>query len=551
MKSKVVKGKVTRVPASQEPEEGTVEDTELGESLGISSDEFVDSQDCIVSELEDPPDSNDNGAKPEVLRDEDVESYLARTDGAGDVPEASEAALCDIVEEEIDEETPEQISNFINSLLTKSSSQASTKDQVEEEEEKEEEYTPFKMPDSFDIPQEFINEMVPKSSANEVSNPFEISDEDIVKPPEPSDDEEPLQQEKLAEPEKHEQLEYHEKLIKPEKHEKLAEPEKHDKLLDLKKREKHTEPEKYDKLAEPNTSVKIEKEISASTSEVKVEVVEQLTYQKEASIRPRDQSRTKERKAHNPKMDRRTLQFGLLFGESESENEGKKKEPEKKKDASVKEQRSEPDGTKASPPTAADLEDKRKRMKKKLRLSEAEARRAEKVKKKHKGREQHSPGKLASKPPTPVKDPFKPATPVKEHSCHSSCSCVKKKENTEDSEWLVPDSYLSYQSASDSDSPPVSQIKKAKKVLSIGDSTTEEEEQETSRRKEQERKVALSLRGGGEVLSRVGGRLSVSIQSSPRNVIIDLWQYQAMLDQSSEGEEDTPQERQARRNPVE
>merc|ERR1712004_709610 len=46
-----------------------------------------------------------------------------------------------------------------------------------------------------------------------------------------------------------------------------------------------------------------------------------------------------------------------------------------------------------------------------------------------------------------------------------------------------------------------------------------------------ERKVALALRGGGDVLSRMRGKLSVKIQNSCP-VVIDLWQYQAQLDAS-------------------
>ena len=380
---------------------------------------------------------------------------------------------------ESDEETPEHISNFIHSLAPPSSHEA-----AEEalEDGVREEYTPFKMPDSFDIPAEYIKQMVPSQPAvNTVSNPFRTSDEETDKP--------------------------------ASKVEKVASNE-------------------YAEVAKNATESIVESErticdqvvlstgdATSSEPKVKAEVVEQLTYKKEASIRPRDLKKTKERKAHNPKMDRRTLQANL-FGESDSEGETKK-EPEKRK----KEPNSDQDQLKSDQKT--DLEGKRKRIKKKLKQSDMEDKRAEKLKRKKKSHEgsRSSPHKSV-----------RPSTPAKDHVCNSSCACIKRTANSDDESWLVPDTHVDYRSSSDSDARPVSRNKRQKKV-NIGDSSTEEEEQEgvdseETKKREVERKVALALRGGGDVLSRMRGRLSVSIQNVAKFVFLDLWQYTARLDES-------------------
>merc|ERR1712039_854041 len=120
---------------------------------------------------------------------------------------------------------------------------------------------------------------------------------------------------------------------------------------------------------------------------------------------------------------------------------------------------------------------------------------------------------------------------TKKHECHSLCSCVKRALNEGDDDWLVPDNQVTYRtSSSDSDTPlpSVKVLDKRPKKVNIGDDSTEEEEQ---RKLEAERKVALALRGGGDVLSRMRGKLSVKIQNSCP-VVIDLWQYQAQLEAS-------------------
>merc|ERR1712226_1804479 len=66
-----------------------------------------------------------------------------------------------------------------------------------------------------------------------------------------------------------------------------------------------------------------------------------------------------------------------------------------------------------------------------------------------------------------------------------------------------------------------------------------------------ERKVALALRGGGEVLSKLKGRVTVSIQNNPRGIIVDRWQYQAMLDASDSPEPEVESESDSKKPPVE
>merc|ERR1711892_1355221 len=87
------------------------------------------------------------------------------------------ANLVTPTEDEYDDETTEHISDFLNLLNTKSLNEKKAQEEKDiEEEEEEESFDTFKMPDSFDIPQDYIKEIVPYSSAS--ATPFQVSDEE-------------------------------------------------------------------------------------------------------------------------------------------------------------------------------------------------------------------------------------------------------------------------------------------------------------------------------------------------------------------------------------
>ena len=466
------------------------------------------------------------------------------SDGGWTGKEEEDSEVCDtLILDNSDEETPDHISDYLSALMSAPSHEEEVEGDLEEEQE-----STFKMPDSFDIPQEYIKEMVPRASSA-VSNPFQTSDEE----------------------------------------------------------EEGVKKEIYDDNGEADVAGGSADNFP-DTETTKSKEVEQITYQSGESIRPRSHKKSK-KKAHNPKMDRRTLQ-AKLFGESDSEQEETKNETESIKEDSEKDvctsdseeskhktiiskdpkeeldkKREEGDGKKLLGSTNAenikpkaltpnesieslekkkakggekkvigspdyeestrkaliqneskeDLEKKKKRMKQKLKEVGTEHKRdSEKIKKKKRRHKEHSPQKQRE---------GKARTPVKEHECHSSCSCVQKVLEEAHSDWLVPDNHVTYAS-SDSDDEPVTPVKKPKKPI-IGESSTEEEEdgnsedEEARRKLQAERKVALALRGGGDVLSRMRGKLSVSCQNSPRFMMIDLWQYQAQLDSSDSSDGET------------
>merc|ERR1711892_831168 len=88
------------------------------------------------------------------------------------------ANLVTPTEDEYDDETTEHISDFLNLLTTKSLNEKKAQEEKDIEEE-EESFDTFKMPDSFDIPQDYIKEIAPYSSAS--ATPFQVSDEEIEK----------------------------------------------------------------------------------------------------------------------------------------------------------------------------------------------------------------------------------------------------------------------------------------------------------------------------------------------------------------------------------
>ena len=455
-----------------------------------------------------------------------------------------ESQLCDtLILENSDEETPEHISDFLSSIMS-NPSQEGEGDEFSDEQE-----STFTMPTSFDIPQEYISEMVPRASST-VSNPFQTSDE-----------------------------EYSENLTSD------LQSKNEDRDFAVKKEEcseqqiyEYSEPITREEERNQETKLKHEKDIkvenkvfssgkneaaTSSTLQVKGEV-EQITYQKSMGHK-----KFKEKKTHNPKMDRRTLQ-AKLFGESDSEGEGRKKERKKKghepekgeqKKGKVVENKGQSDSESSKQrlsetenskkhvvhnpvETKEDLEQKKRRMKKKLKQAEAEQRReSEKSKMSKESSKESSKNKEKKLVDREQRaSPQKGKKPGAEHECHSMCSCVKRALNAGEEDWLVPDTQITYRtSSSDSDTPlpSVKVLDKKPKKVNIGDSSTEDGDQdedsadeEEQRKLDAERKVALALRGGGDVLSRMRGKLSVKIQNSPKFVVIDLWQYQAQLDAS-------------------
>ena len=453
-------------------------------------------------------------------------------------------SICDtLILENSDEETPEHISDFLSSIMSNPSQEG------EGEELSDEQESTFTMPTSFDIPQEYISEMVPRASST-VSNPFQTSDEEYS--------------ENLAS-DLQSKSEDGDFLVKKEEssEEQLYEYSEQDAREEERKEEtklKLVKVENVDKVfSSSNSSVGKNEAATSSTLQVKGEV-EQITYQKSMGHK-----KFKEKKTHNPKMDRRTLQ-AKLFGESDSEGEGRKKERKKKEhepekgeqkkgkgvenkgqsdSESSKQRLSETENSKKhvvhNPvETKEDLEQKKRRMKKKLKQAEAEQRRESEKSKVSKESSKNREKKLQDKEQRA--SPQKAKKPGTDHECHSLCSCVKRALNAGEDDWLVPDTQVTYRtSSSDSDTPlpSVKVLDRKPKKVNIGDSSTEDGDQdedsadeEEQRKLEAERKVALALRGGGDVLSRMRGKLSVKIQNSPKFVVIDLWQYQAQLDAS-------------------
>ena len=444
-----------------------------------------------------------------------------------------ESPPCDTIDtlilENSDEETPEHISDFLSSIMSNPSQEG------DEGESSDEHESTFTMPTSFDIPAEYISEMVPRASST-VSNPFQTSDEEFSESLTPTPT--PDLQNKLDDVTiKNE--EYSEKVIYENAKQNVVDEErKSDTKL---KHERDIKVENVDKVV-PSSNRTVEK--SESASPVKDEV-EQITYQKSIGHK-----KFKEKKTHNPKMDRRTLQ-AKLFGESDSEGEGRKKEGKRSKESKAQ---SDSESSSQRPAelekksvavvshnpveTKEDLEQKKRRMKKKLKQAEAEQRRDSEKSKLNKD----SSNKESSKnKETKNREQRGSPQKTKKHECHSLCSCVKRALNEGDDDWLVPDNQVTYRtSSSDSDTPlpSVKVLDKRTKKVNIGDSSTEDGDQdedsadeEEQRKLEAERKVALALRGGGDVLSRMRGKLSVKIQNSCP-VVIDLWQYQAQLDAS-------------------
>ena len=448
-----------------------------------------------------------------------------------------ESQLCDtLILENSDEETPEHISDFLSSIMSNPSQDG--------EEFSDEQESTFTMPTSFDIPQEYISEMVPRASST-VSNPFQISDEEYSENLTSNLQSKSEERDFAVEKEEYSEDKIYENAVEEER--KQQTKVKHEKNIKI---------ENVDKV--PGEKIEA---TTSSTLQVKAEV-EQITYQKSLGHK-----KFKEKKTHNPKMDRKTLQ-AKLFGESDSEGESRKREHKKKEQESDKvmlqkkvkgvESRGQSDSESTKQQqlpetenskkhvvhnpveTKEDLEQKKRRMKKKLKQAEAQQRRESEKSKLSKESIKNKEKKLQEREQR--SSPQKSKKPGGDHECHSLCSCVKRALNAVDDDWLVPDNQVTYRtSSSDSDTPlpSVKVLDKKPKKVNIGDSSTEDgdpdedsADEEERRKLEAERKVALALRGGGDVLSRMRGKLSVKIQNTPQFVVIDLWQYQNQLDAS-------------------
>lgn len=505
------------------------EELEDGESVVVSEDDHEDIVCPLVEdEVEEPSDVIcDIEPRLDMEEDDDLPS---------DEPVIPLQPIYSNSQEDSEEESTEHISDYLNSILhnnNTTTSQEDTDSQENPPEVSEEEedlgYTPFKMPDSFDIPQEYIQEMVPQAApASGVTVPFQTSDEEPDTPEipmllnnEPKEIEEPPKDEGKVEEKDEEKVE--------EKYEEKVES-KVDAAGDSKVEDTTLNP----KEESPDSTEVVEDTFNSN------EIVQTYT-RKEGSIRQRDNKKSKNKKPHHPKMDRRTLQ-AKLFGESDSEEEPKKGSV-KKKDDLKKEKTlsdssdSDEESTRTPTPTSvlSDLEDKKRRMKKAIKKSEAEDKKAKNKKKTVEHRA--------------IQKTTKSSTSSKDHVCNSSCACVRKKALDEDETWLVPDNEVVYDTT-DSDPPPQVAGKKTKpKRVNIGDSSTEDGENddddtdhtEFGKKRMAERKVALALRGGDQVLNKLKGRVTVSIQNTPRGIVVDRWQYQAMLDASDSPPESEPE----------
>lgn len=423
------------------------------------------------------------------------------------------ANLVTPTEDEYDDETTEHISDFLNLLNTKSLNEKKAQEEKyieEEEEEEEESFDTFKMPDSFDIPQDYIKEIVPYSSAS--ATPFQVSDEEIEK--------------KFTE---------------------IAKPATIVPDLNIVKEEKKAEEvlvtEKQDKKVVRNLNFDddIFKEEFIDNTPVQDEI-EQITYKKdESSRRFRDSNKPKQKKVHNPKKDRRKM-ISSLFSDSDGDlpsTSSKKLSFKDNKEPRAVTPSSEESRT-PTPTTSlrSELEEKKERMKKKLKRSggDVEDPRVLEYKKKKKQMQES----------TPRKNHSSGSTPSKVHTCNSSCMCIKNIRHDEDNKWLVDDAYESSDErvakssesdeSSDNVKPDQSSSQKKKIILkkriipaedSSDEDTDEDEDAEDRRKRLDDRKK----RKGGDVLAWMSrkARVSVSVQTKPKAVILDMALYKMQL----------------------
>jgi len=419
-------------------------------------------------------------------------------------------------EDEYDDETTEHISDFLNLLNTKSLNEKKSQEesQVLIEPSEWQPMDTFKMPDSFDIPHDYIKEIVPYSSAPSGTASFQVSDEEIDR--------------KLVE---------------------IAKPVQDINIAVIKQNEIKVEESKTKEKQDGDRKIirnlnfdEIFKDEFIDNTPVQDEI-EQITYKKdETSRRYRDINKPKEKKAHNPKKDRRKM-ISSLFSDSEEDlpsTSSKKLSFKDSEEARAVTPSSEESRT-PTPTTSLrdELQEKRERMKKKLKRSggDVEDPRVVEYRKK----------KKAMKESTPRKNPSSCGTPSKVHSCNSSCMCVKNIRHEEDNKWLVPDTYESSddqlpklseseESSDNTAKPDQSSSQKKKKVLKKRiilpeDSSEEETDEEENAEERRKRLDDRKKRKGGDVLAWMSrkARVSVSVQTKPKAVILDMALYKMQL----------------------
>jgi len=426
-------------------------------------------------------------------------------------------------EDEYDDETTEHISDFLNLLNTKSLNEKKAQEESHAEPEAQEEihaepeeepepFDTFKMPDSFDIPQDYIKEIVPYSSASSVS--FQVSDDENDK--------------KYTE------------IAKPAVVQGPVE-------VDVKTEKKAEEVEAREKqekkiIRNLNFDDDIFKEEFIDNTPVQDEI-EQITYKKdESSRRYRDSNKPKQKKAHNPKKDRRKM-ISSLFSDSDEDLPSTSSKKLSFKDNSD-DRAVTPSSEESRTPTPTtsiknELEEKRERMKKKLKRSGGDNVEDPKLLEYRKKKKQMQES-------TPRKNHSSGSTPSKVHTCNSSCMCIKNIRHDEDNKWLVDDAYESSDErvgkssdtdSSDSNAKPDQSSSQKKKVIhkkriipaedSSDEDTDEDEDAEERRKRLDDRKK----RKGGDVLAWMSrkARVSVSVQTKPKAVILDMALYKMQL----------------------
>jgi len=419
-------------------------------------------------------------------------------------------------EDDYDDETTEHISDFLNLLNTKSLNEKKAQEEdLEEPQEEPEPFDTFKMPESFDIPQDYIKEIVPYNSTTPSTVSFQVSDDE-------SDN-------KFAE------------IVKPI--DGIPDAVNDDVKLEPKALEATSEKQDKKIVRNLNFDDDIFKEEFIDNTPVQDEI-EQITYKKdESSRRYRDSTKPKQKKAYNPKKDRKKV-IASLFSDSDVDlpsTSSKKLSFKDNNDNRALTPSSEESRT-PTPTTSLrnELEEKKERMKKKLKRAggdDVEDPRLIEYRKK----------KKQMKESTPRKSHTSGSTPSKVHVCNSSCMCVKNIRHEEDNKWLVDDTYESSDDrvgkSSETDETSDSNAKTEKKssqkkklihkkrIIPAEDSSDEDtdldEDPEDRRKRLDDRKK----RKGGDVLAWMSRKasVSVSVQTKPKGVILDMALYKMQL----------------------
>jgi len=501
-----------RVPDSSVPENDTNVSNDKPNTVSCKADMVVTDELNNLPESSSLPTLNleispNEVPDPQLGSNCDTIELLANNNSPPDYE--SLANLKSPTKDEYDDETTEHISDFLNLLNTKSMNEKKAQEVYEVEPPEEmEPIDTFKMPDSFDIPQDYIKEIVPYSSASTAT--FQVSDDEIDK--------------KLTE------------IVKP--------------TVDvvLKIEEKVEENKVKEKQAGEKKIIRnlnfddIFKDEFIDNTPVQDEI-EQITYKKdETSRRYRDSIKPKQKQAHNPKKDRRKM-ISSLFSDSEEDLPSTSSKKLSFKDSN--EPRAvTPSSEESRTPTPTtslrdELEEKRERMKKKLKRSgggDVEDPRLLEYKKKKKQMQESTPRKSHSSG----------STPSKVHTCNSSCMCVKNIRQEEDNKWLVPDTYESSDEqigkhsesdeSTDNAKPDQSSSQKKKKIhkkriIPAEDSSDEESDEEENAEDRRKRLDDRKKRKGGDVLAWMSrkARVSVSVQTKPKAVILDMALYKMQL----------------------